>query len=81
MSTKITYKGHTLAELEGVGKRLKTAGRLMEGDLIIVDDMIDGDPLGYGDNTTPMVGAGQVGYLIVGEDTLIGNVRIGDRLA
>lgn len=81
MSTKITYKGHTLAELAGAGKRLKTAGRLMEGDVIIVDDTIDGDPLGYGDNTTSMVGAGQVGYMIVGNDTLIGNVKIGDRLA
>lgn len=81
MSTIITYKGHTLAELEGAGKRLKTSGKYMEDNLTIVDDTVDGDLLGYGDNTSSMVGAGQVGYMIVGEDTTIGTARIGDRLA
>lgn len=81
MSTVITYKGHTLAEIEGAGKRLKTAGKYMEDNLTIVDDTVNGDLLGYGNNTVAMVGAGQVGYMIVGEDTLIGSVAIGDRLA
>lgn len=81
MSTTITYKGHTLAEIEGAGKRLKTAGKYMEDNLTIVDDTVNGDLLGYGNNTTAMVGAGQVGYMVLGEDTVLGQVRIGDRLA
>ncbi len=80
MAVTITYKGHTLADFEGTGKRLKTAGKYMEDHLSIVDDSIDGDPLGYGNNTASMVGVGQVEYLILSEDTTIGTAKIGDRL-
>lgn len=81
MAVTVTYKGHILADFEGAGKRLKTAGKYMEDHLSIVDDTINGDPLGYGNNTTSMVGAGQAGYLILAEDTKIDTVKIGDRLA
>ena len=82
MSTTITYKGSTLTTAENQTRILKTAGKYMEGDVIVVDTTPpDGDLLGYGDNTVAMVGTGQVGYLVVGPDTLIGTAKIGDRLA
>ena len=81
MATNVTYKGSTLVEFESTTKVLKTSGKYMEDDVTILDDTVDGDPLGYGNNTTSMVGAGQVGYMIVGEDTTLGMARIGDRLA
>lgn len=82
MSTTITYKGSTLTTAENQTRTLKTSGKYMEGDVIVTDvTPPDGDLLGYGNNTVSMVGTGQVGYLIVGEDTKIDTVKIGDRLA
>lgn len=81
MATNVTYKGNTLVEFEGTTKTLKTSGKYMEDDVTIVDDTVDGNLLGYGDSTSSMVGAGQVGYMVVGEDTTLGTARIGDRLA
>lgn len=37
MSTTVTYKGSTLATVENQTKTLKTAGKYMEGDVIITD--------------------------------------------
>lgn len=37
MSTTITYKGSTLATVDNATKTLKTAGKYMEGDVIITD--------------------------------------------
>ena len=82
---KIVYGGDTLIDLTS---DTVTADSLAEGitahgrdGVIINGTLLDGDLLGYGNNTTSMVGAGQVGYMIVGEDTTLGTARIGDRLA
>ncbi len=51
MSTTVTYKGDTLTTVNNATKTLKTAGKYMEGDVILIDvteEYIDGDNLGYG---------------------------------
>ena len=66
MSTTITYKGSTLATVENNTKTLNTAGKYLEGNVILTDvtpTYTDGDNLEYGltDGTLPIVGVAQVG--------------------
>ena len=42
MSTTVTYKGSTLTTVENATKTLKTAGKYMEGDVIITDSTYGG---------------------------------------
>ena len=51
MSTTVTYKGSTLTTVDNQTRTLKTAGKYMEGDIILTDvgiDAIDGNNLEYG---------------------------------
>jgi hypothetical protein len=41
MSTTVTYKGNTLTTANNQTRTLKTAGKYMEGDVIIVDSTPD----------------------------------------
>lgn len=54
MSTTVTYKGNTLTTVNNATKTLKTAGKYMEDDIILVDD-----------STTGSVYQDQDGYLVV----------------
>lgn len=54
MSTTVTYKGNTLTTVNNITKTLRTAGKYMEGDVILVDDSATGSV--YQDND---------GYLVV----------------
>lgn len=38
MSTTVTYKGNTLTTINNATKTLKTAGKYMEGDVILTDN-------------------------------------------
>lgn len=44
MSATVTYKGSTLTTAENLTRTLKTAGKYLEGDLIITDITQGGDP-------------------------------------
>lgn len=70
MSTTVTYKGSTLTTVDNQTRTLKTAGKYMEGDIILTDvgiDAIDGNNLEYGliNATSSMVGVGKVGSMII----------------
>lgn len=41
MSTTVTYKGNTLTTATNQTRTLKTAGKYMEGDVIIADSSLD----------------------------------------
>jgi len=41
MSTTVTYKGSTLTTVNNQTRTLKTAGKYMEGDVILVDSSLD----------------------------------------
>ena len=82
---KVTFGGNTLIDLTS---DTVTANSLLEGviahgadGVVITGALLEGDLLEYGDKTTSMVGAGQVDYMIVGPDTIIGVARVGERLA
>ncbi len=65
MSTTVTYKGSTLTTVNNQTRTLKTAGKYMEGDVVLTDvsiDAIDGNNLEYGliNATSSMVGIGKV---------------------
>ena len=73
MSTTVTYKGSTLTTAENQTRTLKTAGKYMEGDVIIVDTSpVNGDLLGYGitDGSIPKVGIAKVGSAHVWGDSM-----------
>ena len=70
MSTTVTYKGSTLTTVNNQTRTLKTAGKYMEGDIILTDvgiDAIDGNNLEYGliNATSSMVGVGKVGSMVI----------------
>lgn len=68
MSTTVTYKGSTLTTVNNQTRTLKTAGKYMEGDVVLTDssiDAVDGDAMGFGDATIPMVGAGKVNGAVI----------------
>lgn len=52
MSTTATYKGNVIATVDDNTKTLKTAGKYMEGDVILTETSIDGDVVAYGTNLT-----------------------------
>lgn len=67
MSTTVTYKGSTLTTAENQTRTLKTAGKYLEGDILVVDVTpmyVDGDNLGYG--VSNLVGSAIVGTSTVG---------------
>lgn len=41
MSTTVTYKGNTLTTVNNATKTLKTAGKYMEGDVVLTDTTAD----------------------------------------
>lgn len=64
MSTTITYKGDVLVTVDNATKTLKTAGKYMEGDVILIDvteQYTNGDNLGYGISTTPIANTARIG--------------------
>lgn len=65
MSTSITYKGNVIATVDNDTKTLKTAGKYLEADVVLTETTTDGDSLGYGNNTAPMVGVGAVGQAVI----------------
>lgn len=74
MSTTVTYKGSTLTTVDNQTRTLKTAGKYMEGDIILTDvgiDAIDGNNLEYGliNATSSMVGVGKVGNATAADAT------------
>ena len=75
MSTTVTYKGSTLTTVDNQTRTLKTAGKYMEGDVILTDvstSYTDGDLLEYGytDGSLPLVGIAKVGFAHVWDDQL-----------
>ena len=75
MSTTVTYKGSTLTTVDNQTRTLKTAGKYMEGDVILTDvsiDAIDGNNLEYGytDGSLPLVGIAKVDSAHVWDDQL-----------
>ena len=75
MSTTVTYKGSTLTTVNNNTKTLKTAGKYMEGDVVLTDvsiDAVDGNNIEYGltDGTIPKVGIAKVGSAHVWGDGL-----------
>lgn len=65
MGATITYKGNTLTTVTNQTRTLNTSGKYLEDNITIVDvsiDAIDGDSLGYGNSTVPIIGVGQIGY-------------------
>lgn len=67
MSTTVKYKGNTLTTVLSNTKTLKTAGKYMEDDVILVDDTVDGDSLGYGDASVPLVNIAQADVAVLNE--------------
>ena len=67
MSTTVQYKGNTLATVSGDTKTLKTSGKYMEADVILTDDSVDGDLLGYGTEETLRTVLYTDGTLIINE--------------
>lgn len=70
MSTTVTYKDSTLTIVNNQTRTLKTAGKYMEGDVVLTDvsiDAIDGNNLEYGliNATSSMVGVGKVGSMVI----------------
>ena len=70
MSTTVTYKGSTLTTVDNQTRTLKTAGKYMEGDVVLTDvsiDAIDGNNLEYGliNATSSLAGVGKVGTMII----------------
>ena len=41
MSTTVKYKGNTLTTVSNATKTLKTAGKYMEGDVVLTDETIE----------------------------------------
>lgn len=41
MSTTVAYKGNTLTTVNNATKTLKTAGKYMEGDVVLTDTTVD----------------------------------------
>ena len=75
MSTTVTYKGSTLTTVDNQTRTLKTAGKYMEGDVVLTDvsiDAIDGNNLEYGytDGSLPIVGVAKVDSAHVWDDQL-----------
>ena len=67
MSTTVTYKGSTLTTAENQTRTLKTIGKYLESDILVVDvtpTYDDGDNIGYGFSN--LVGSAIVGTSTVG---------------
>ena len=69
MSTTVTYKNNTLTTVNNQTKTLKTAGKYLEDDIILVDILsgIDGNNLAYGytSPSAPYVGIAEVGTAVI----------------
>ena len=69
MSTTVSYKNNTLTTVNNQTKTLKTAGKYLEDDIILVDILsgVDGNNLAYGytSPSAPYVGIAEVGTTII----------------
>ena len=77
MSTTVTYKGSTLTTVENATKTLKTAGKYMEGDVIITDSTSGGSAVVVTEETD--AGGGIIKHITavdLSNDTVTANVLL-----
>lgn len=69
MATTVSYKNNTLTTVNNQTKTLKTAGKYLEDDIILVDILsgVDGNNLAYGytSPSDPYVGIAEVGTTVI----------------